>query len=179
MKAAAQEPLHFVYYCTGHGLGHATRVIEICKQLALQGHTLTVCTGAPASAFLREVPTSSCAIRKQILDSGSRQKDAFSVDMRGGRAFQAKTVQAHILVLASLCPAGSLEDHQKTCVLQRSALLATEQAWLQAVKPDLVVSDIVPLACAAAAAAGIPCICVSNFSWGEYFSPDFEIGCHD
>lgn len=51
---------------------------------------------------------------------------------------------------------------------QRGTLLQTEQAWLAATRPDLVVSDVVPLACAAAYAAGIPCICVSNFSWGEH-----------
>lgn len=83
-----QEPLHIVYYCTGHGLGHATRVIEICKHLTQRKHTLTVCTGAPASAFLRELPANRCAIRKQVLDCGSRQKDAFSVDMRGERFIQ-------------------------------------------------------------------------------------------
>ena len=51
-------------------------------------------------------------------------------------------------------------------------LLETEQAWLAAVKPDLVVSDIVPLACAAAAAVGIPCVCISNFSWGVHHCLD-------
>ena len=88
MLPDSREPLHIVYYCTGHGLGHATRVIEVCKHLALRSHTLTVCTGAPASAFLREIPVRQCAIRKQVLDCGSRQKDAFSVDMRGELAFQ-------------------------------------------------------------------------------------------
>ena len=51
---------------------------------------------------------------------------------------------------------------------QQGTLLQTEQAWLAATRPDLVVSDVVPLACAAAYAAGIPCICVSNFSWGRF-----------
>lgn len=51
---------------------------------------------------------------------------------------------------------------------QRETLLQTEQAWLAATRPDLVVSDIVPLACAAAAAVGIPCVCISNFSWGVF-----------
>ena len=65
-------------------------------------------------------------------------------------------------------PAASLEGYRKIAGgPQRATLLETEQAWLAAVKPDLVVSDIVPLACAAAAAVGIPCVCISNFSWGE------------
>ncbi len=63
--------------------------------------------------------------------------------------------------------AASLEGYRKIAGgAHRATLLETEQAWLAAVKPDLVVSDIVPLACAAAAAVGIPCVCISNFSWG-------------
>ena len=72
-------------------------------------------------------------------------------------------------------PLGSLEDHHKTCVVHRSTLLETESAWLQAVKADLVVSDIVPLACAAAAQAKIPCVCVSNFSWGKSDAVNMQV----
>ena len=64
--------------------------------------------------------------------------------------------------------AASLEGYRKIAGgPHRATLLETEQAWLAAVKPDLVVSDVVPLACAAAAAVRIPCVCISNFSWGE------------
>ena len=63
--------------------------------------------------------------------------------------------------------AASLEGYRRVAGgSHRETLLETEQAWLAAVKPDLVVLDIVPLACAAAAAVGIPCVCISNFSWG-------------
>ena len=63
--------------------------------------------------------------------------------------------------------AASLEGYRRIAGgSHRETLLETERAWLAAVKPDLVVSDIVPLACAAAAAVGIPCVCISNFSWG-------------
>ena len=57
--------------------------------------------------------------------------------------------------------------------MDRESKLAKEVAWLQdrgsggSGGVDLVVSDVVPLACAAAKAAGIPSVCVSNFSWGE------------
>lgn len=30
--------LNIVYYCTGHGLGHATRSLEVCKHLIAAGH---------------------------------------------------------------------------------------------------------------------------------------------
>ena len=65
---------------------------------------------------------------------------------------------------------GSLEDHNRICVLQRRQLLEAEQEWLRSENPDIIVSDIVPLACAAASGARIPCICVSNFSWDFVYS---------
>ena len=47
------------------------------------GHSVTVITGAPAGIFLRELSSACLALRKAALDSGAKQKDAFSVDMAG------------------------------------------------------------------------------------------------
>jgi len=33
-----ETSLNVVYYCTGHGLGHATRSLEVCKHLIAAGH---------------------------------------------------------------------------------------------------------------------------------------------
>jgi L-arabinokinase len=72
------------------------------------------------------------------------QADAFTVDMRA-----------------------SLELYHKTAVERREELLDAEVAWLSAAGVHMVVSDTVPLACAAAHAAQLPCAVVTNFSWGE------------
>lgn len=90
-----------------------------------------------------QVPSARFVLRKAVLDAGAKQLDPFTVDVRG-----------------------SLEQYHATAVVNRDALLAAEQQWLQANHIDLVVSDVVPIVCAAAAAAGIPAVCVSNFSWG-------------
>lgn len=37
-----KQQFTIVYYCTGHGLGHATRSIEICKHLVAAGHAGTL-----------------------------------------------------------------------------------------------------------------------------------------
>jgi L-arabinokinase len=66
--------------------------------------------------------------------------------------------------------AESLEEYHRVAVVDRATKLSGEAAWLQGENIDLVVSDVVPLACAAAAAAGIPSVCVSNFSWGELWT---------
>lgn len=142
--STTQDPLSIAYYCTGHGLGHATRSIEVCKHLVQRGHSVTVITAAPASFFLREIPSARLVLRKAVLDAGAKQLDPFTVDVKG-----------------------SLEDYYNTVVVRRDEMLAGEVQWLQSNHIDLVVSDVVPLVCAAAAAAGVPAVCVSNFSWGE------------
>ena len=84
------DPLAIVYYCTGHGLGHATRAIEVCKHLVQRGHSVTVVTGAPAKVFLQQVPTTRFVFRKAVLDSGSKQLDPFTVGARRSVVAQLK-----------------------------------------------------------------------------------------
>ena len=167
---------------------------QVCRALVDSGHSVTVVTGAPAGFFVRELPSPRLAVRKAQLDFGAKQKDAFSVDMAGAgvlcSSLMNKLDGAMLCILKSpaRCPQCACRPSATTRVLtslswngmqgqwrgtaelpggrQRATLLETEQSWLAAVRPDLVVSDIVPLACAAAAGAGIPCVCVSNFSWG-------------
>jgi hypothetical protein len=62
--------------------------------------------------------------------------------------------------------AGSLEMYASIAHDQRESLLETEAAWLRATRADLVLSDVVPVVCTAAKMAGIPSVCISNFSWG-------------
>lgn len=140
----ANDPLTIAYYVTGHGLGHATRVVEVCRQLVASGHSVHVVTAASATVFTREIPSQQLTVRAAVLDCGSKQQDAFSVDMKG-----------------------SLQLYQEVAVDRREAILQEESNWLRINKVDLVAVDIVPIACAAAAAAGIPAVGVSNFSWGE------------
>ena len=147
--AVTHDPLTIAYYCTGHGLGHATRAIEVCKHLVARGPSVIVVTGAPARVFLTQVPSGRFVLRKAVLDCGSLQTDPFTVDTRG-----------------------SLEEYHRTCVVHRRQLLDSEVAWLKANAIDLVVSDVVPIACAAAAAAHVPAVAVSNFSWGELLFDD-------
>ena len=136
--------LNIAYYVTGHGLGHATRVVEVCKHLVVAGHNVFVVTAAAASIFTREIPSQQLQVRQAVLDCGSKQQDAFSVDMKG-----------------------SLELYEQIAVQPRNSLIKLEAEWLTASKIDLVTVDIVPIACAAVAAAGLPAVGVSNFSWGE------------
>ncbi|CAL8996619.1 unnamed protein product [Prunus brigantina] len=140
--SASRNHLVFAYYVTGHGFGHATRVVEVVRHLILAGHDVHVVTGAPDFVFTSEIESPRLFIRKVLLDCGAVQADALTVDR-----------------LASLA------KYSETAVVPRASILKTEVEWLTSIKADLVVSDVVPVACRAAADAGIRSVCVTNFSW--------------
>ncbi|XP_065851057.1 L-arabinokinase-like [Euphorbia lathyris] len=140
--SASSKHLVFAYYITGHGFGHATRVVEVVRNLILAGHDVHVVTGAPDFVFTSEIQSPRLFIRKVLLDCGAVQADALTVDRLA-----------------------SLEKYSETAVIPRQSILATEIKWLNSIKADLVVSDVVPVACRAAADAGIRSVCVTNFSW--------------
>ncbi|XP_052200216.1 L-arabinokinase-like [Diospyros lotus] len=145
--SAPTKPLVFAYYVTGHGFGHATRVVEVARNLILAGHTVHLVTGAPDYVFTTEIQSPRLFIRKVLLDCGAVQIDALTVDR-----------------------VASLEKYSKAVVVPRASILSTEVEWLKSIKADLVVSDVVPIACRAAADAGIRVVCISNFSWDFIYS---------
>ncbi|KAL4284310.1 hypothetical protein GQ457_16G000100 [Hibiscus cannabinus] len=141
-ECASIKHLIFAYYVTGHGFGHATRVVEVVRNLIAAGHDVHVVTGAPDFVFNSEIQSSRLSLRKLVLDCGAVQADALTVDRLA-----------------------SLQKYSETAVQPRDSILATEVKWLNSIKADLVVSDVVPVACRAAAEAGIRSVCVTNFSW--------------
>lgn len=134
--------LVFAYYITGHGFGHATRVVDIVRHLVEFGHVVHMVTAAPEFVFTADIQSPNLHIRKVLLDCGAVQADALTVDRLA-----------------------SLEKYLETAVIPRASILAAEVEWLKSVKADLVISDVVPVACRAAADAGIRSVCVTNFSW--------------
>ncbi|CAN0859232.1 ARA1 [Linum grandiflorum] len=116
--------------------------IRVVRNLILGGHDVHVVTGAPDFVFTSEIQSPRLFIRKVLLDCGAVQADALTVDRLA-----------------------SLEKYSETAVKPRDSILATEIEWLNTIKADLVVSDVVPVACRAAADAGIRSVCVTNFSW--------------
>ncbi|KAI3447294.1 hypothetical protein Pfo_003959 [Paulownia fortunei] len=152
-----RKPLVFAYYVTGHGFGHATRVLEVVRNLIQAGHEVHVVTGAPDYIFTTEIQSPKLFIRKVLLDCGAVQADALTVDRLA-----------------------TLEKYVQMAVVPRASILATEVEWLKSVNANLVVSDAVPVACRAAADAGIPAVCVTNFSWDFIYAEYMmEAGHHN
>ena len=131
-----------VFYVSGHGFGHASRQIEILRALhAVRPDVrIVVRTQAPRWLFDRGLDF-AIAFEPTETDTGVVQIDSLTID-----------------VGASIARADAF--HRS---IDRRA--AVEAARLAAARADLVVGDIPPLACAAAARAGIPAIAVGNFTW--------------
>jgi L-arabinokinase len=132
------ESLNIAYYCTPHGLGHASRALEIIRSLLARGHNVLLASGATVGMFfhhqLSRNETARFTFRKVVLDSGALQPHAFTVDMS-----------------ASLQQYWQLADGD-----MREERLQTEEAWLLGNRIDVVVSDVVPLPCRASRRVGIP-----------------------
>lgn len=105
MEEPAQLPLKIAYYVTPHGLGHATRALEVTRHLLQAKHEVVIVSGpAVGQLFQSQLPAAGrmlLTIRKQVFDSGALQPHAFTVD-------QAK----------------SLEEYQRVAVVNREAHLS-------------------------------------------------------
>lgn len=130
------------YYISGHGLGHASRACQIINTLLRLAPRMRVEIATDAAhwfleaSLARELPT-----RSVRLDVGAVQKDSLRIDLQG-------TLHAW----------RELED-------RRHRLIEEEVLSLQKAGVELVVTDAAALPCAAAAAAGLPSVVISNFTW--------------
>jgi L-arabinokinase len=135
--------LTVAFYISGHGFGHASRQIEVINALGrrLPGDArVLIRTSAPRWLFDRTL-TRGADVLPGECDTGIVQIDSLRLD-------EAATVLA-------------AREFYTTFADRRDS----ETALLAAHDVRLVVADAPPLACAAAAAANIPCIVLSNFTW--------------
>ena len=132
-----------VFAVSGHGFGHASRQTEIIRALHAQRPdvAIDIRTSAPRWLFERalDFPFSFETVE---LDTGVVQVDSLEVDVR------TSITRAAVFHRA-------LDER-----------VDAEARALTARGADLVVADVPPLACAAAARAGIPAMAVGNFTWG-------------
>src|SRR5580693_159959 len=142
-----------VYYISGHGLGHASRSIELIEALTRlrRDLRLVIRTSAHLWAFDR-IRGPQVDIRRAVTDPGAVQIDSLRLD-------EDETAKAAAGFY------GELDRH-----------VGAEAAYLQQLGAALVVGDIPPLAIAAAHQAGIPSVAVANFTWDWIYAyyPQFE-----
>ena len=142
-----------VFYVSGHGLGHASRSIELIDALTAQHPEIQIIvrTAAHGWAFDR-VRGPRVEVRPMETDPGIVQIDSLRLD-------EDETARR---------AAEFYGDFDRR--------VSAEAGWLKETGAALVISDIPPLAIAAAHRAGIPAVAVSNFTWDWIYAfyPQFE-----
>jgi L-arabinokinase len=130
------------FYISGHGFGHASRQIEVINALGARRPDLTIVvrTSAPRWLFDRTASVRIALIQGEC-DTGVVQIDSLRLDEPG-------TIQRAEAFYRTL----------DSRARQEAALLDAHDA-------RFVVSDAPPLGCAAAAAAGVPSVVLTNFTW--------------
>lgn len=138
-------PTTIAFYVSGHGFGHSTRAIEVIRQLSTKTRVL-IKTSAPQWLYDGDLER-TFEFHEQQHDIGCVQVDSLEVDGR-------KTLQAFT----------KLWKH-------KDALIKREAKYLKDNGAQVVVSDVSPLACLIAEAAGLPCVVVANFTWDWIYEP--------
>ena len=137
-----------VFYITGHGFGHATRMIAVMQALREVGPAVRLFarTAAPAALFADHLGQAVTVVPGAV-DVGTVQHDSLRLD-------KGASLRAYAAFLA-----------------ERPDRVPAEARWLKKVGAVLVVGDIPPLAFEAAAAAPVPGIAITNFSWDWIYAP--------
>jgi hypothetical protein len=136
-----------VFYISGHGFGHASREIEVMNAVAplLPGWDIVVRSAVPRWLFDRTARPPLTLIDEPC-DTGVIQIDSLRLDER-----------------ATISVAAAFYE-------RLPQLVEAELQHLRRHDARLVIADAPPLACAAAAAHGVPSIVLSNFTWDWIYS---------
>jgi L-arabinokinase len=142
-----------VWYVSSHGLGHASRDVEVINEIGGKRPDVRMVmrTSVPAS-FVEQSATVPIELQQAETDAGVVQIDSLRID-EGATARRAAAFHAEF-----------------------DARADAEADVLREARATIVVGDIPPLACAAAVRAGIPSVVLGNFTWDWIYAgfPQFE-----
>ena len=131
-----------VFYISAHGFGHASRSIEVINVVLRQRPDLPLTVRSSVPPWLFETAAERALdLHAVATDTGLAQVGSLRIDEGETARLAAKFYE------------------------QFETRVADEAAWLRRAGATLVVADVPPLACAAAARAGIPSIVLANFTW--------------
>jgi L-arabinokinase len=136
-----------VFYVSGHGFGHASRVIEVINASLARRPDLRIGVRTAAPRWLFDLTVKGkVAFSTLECDTGVVQADALTLD-------EADTIRRAAAFHSDLVTRA-----------------ASETRVLRELGAGLIVGDIPPLAFAVGAAAGIPSIALGNFTWDWIYS---------
>jgi L-arabinokinase len=152
--------LNLAYYITGHGLGHATRSVEIIYHLILTGrYRISIISPIEKSFFLE-------AISKQF-DLQEEHSHTYSSSIHSDLEFFERTLDSGAIQSDALTvdPYGSLHKYYHNVHRNYVELVDKEVLWLRESRIDIVLVDATPIAVRAGSLMGAKVIVLSNFSW--------------
>jgi hypothetical protein len=136
-----------VFYVSGHGFGHASRVIEVINASLARRPDLRVGVRTAAPRWLFDLTVKGkIAFSTLETDTGVVQSDALTLD-------EADTIRRAAAFHSDLVTRA-----------------ASETRVLRELGAGLIVGDIPPLAFSVGAASGIPSIALGNFTWDWIYS---------
>jgi len=131
-----------VAYVSGHGFGHAVRVIEVLREIGRRAPETRIEVRTPLGrAFFDHNLGGTFGYGACRLDVGAVQSDSLTVDVEGSLRAYADIVR------------------------RRRELIASEVEKVGAAPPDVVLADIPGLAFDIAEALFRPAVAMTNFSW--------------
>ena len=134
-----------LFYVSGHGFGHARRVTQVVRALAsIAPHVeVFIRSAAPARVF---EPIAPGRVEQTSIDAGMAEDGPLAIDAAG--------------TLGRLI----------TLLERRDPIIAEELAAVRRIGAGLIVADI-PFLAGDVAAAGVPCVGMSNFTWDWICDP--------
>jgi len=146
-----------VFYISGHGLGHASRDIELINSIAAAAPDARFVVRTAAAGWLFARVRADVTVQAFTADTGVVQLDSLRFD-------EHETVRQAAAFYRTF-------DERADA----------EARMLVSAGADLVVGDIPPLAFAAAERAGVKSVAVGNFTWDWIYDsyPAFEVSAPD
>ncbi len=135
-------------YISGHGYGHATRVLEVARTLVRLRPGVRFLVRSTIPEWLVRLNLGDLATFQHVeIDVGVRQRNSYFPDK-----------------LRTLQDFASLWEN-------RSQRIKQEAAALRGSDVRLILADLPPLAFEIAEAAGVPALAMGNFSWDWIYEP--------
>ena len=152
-----------VFYVSGHGLGHAARVIEVINAILARRDDVRVITRTTAPQWLFDKTIKPFSPSRQGPGFSRGVHDQFS---RGELETDTGVVQIDSLHLDEAATVARAHDFMRTF----DERVAAEAAFLKQHHAALVVADTPPLGIAAAKRARLTAVALGNFTWDWIYS---------
>lgn len=139
-------PASLLYYVSGHGFGHARRSAEVIRAMRSTAPDVNVYvrTSAPADLFKG---VTAGPVLPSTIDAPIVEQDPLAIDWAASLAGMSDLLR------------------------RRRDAIAREAEALRELGAGLIVTDVSFLAGDVAAAIGVPCVALSNFTWDWIFEP--------